>query len=49
MQVDKKTVKFQLDIGASINLLPAKLITKNVNIEPTMKLLRMWNGAKMKP
>ena len=29
--------------------LPVKFIPKNANIEPTTKLLRIWNGVKMKP
>lgn len=48
MLVDKKPVTFQLDSGASINLLNRKHIGKE-KIQPSTKTLVMWNGSKMAP
>ena len=48
MLIDKKLVKFQLDCGASVNLLPIKYIG-NREIIPCNRTLVMWNGTKVKP
>ena len=43
MFVDKKEVKFQVDSGASLNVIPV-----NKKLEPTTKTLQMWNDTKPK-
>ena len=48
MIIDKKPVKFQLDWGASVNLLPIKYIG-NREIIPRDRTLVIWNGTKVKP
>ena len=48
MLFDKKPVKFQLDCGASVKLLPIKYIG-NREIIPCDRTLVMWNGTKVKP
>ena len=48
MLVGDKPVQFQVDCGASINILPEKLVG-NQEISPTSKTLIMWNKTKVKP
>jgi hypothetical protein len=48
LQVDNKAVKFQIDCGASANVLPLKF-AKDVELTPCTKTLVMWNGTKVKP
>ena len=48
MLTEKKQVKFQLDCGASVNLLPKKYIG-NREIISCDRTLMMWNGTKVKP
>ena len=48
MLVDLKPVKFQIDSGASVNLIPRNL-AGDVEITPTEKALLMWNSTEMKP
>ena len=48
MFVDKKEEKFQVDSGASVNVIPAKFVTDK-KFEPTMKTLQMWNDTTLKP
>ena len=48
MLIDKKPVKFQLDCGVSVNLLPIKYIW-NREIVPCDRTLVMWNETKLKP
>ena len=48
MIIDDKSVKFQIDCGASTNILPDKYVDKHA-IKPTTKTLRMWNGSEVKP
>ena len=43
-----KKVKFQLDSGSSINVLPKKYIGR-MPIEPTTKKLKMWNNSLYTP
>ena len=42
-------VKFQLDNGATCNLIPAKFLRAEVELFPTRKLLTMHNNTVMKP
>ena len=48
MFVDKKEVKFQVDSGASVNVIPVKFVS-NKKFEPTTKTLQMWNDTTLKP
>ena len=48
MHINNKTIKFQIDCGASANVLPLKF-AKDVELTPCTKTLVMWNGTKVKP
>jgi hypothetical protein len=48
MQVNGQKVKFQLDSGASVNLINIQHISKE-EIRPTLKTLVMWNNSEVKP
>ena len=48
MLIHGNPVVFQVDSGASINILPKKYL-QNESIEMTTKKLQMWNGSMMKP
>lgn len=48
MLVREVPVKFQIDCGASANILPYKYARKE-NILPCARTLVMWNGTKVKP
>jgi hypothetical protein len=47
--IDEKTVKFQIDCGASVNILPKKFIGERGVQNCSTKTLRMWNNSEMKP
>ena len=42
-------VKFQLDSGATCNLLPAKYLEDKKELTPTRKRLTMYNNTMIKP
>ena len=46
MIVQGQEVTFQIDTGSSVNMIPAKYAR---DVEPTDKIMKMWNNAKMKP
>ncbi|PFX14360.1 Retrovirus-related Pol polyprotein [Stylophora pistillata] len=48
MLVKQKPVRFQVDCGASANILPHKHV-ENVHLAPCSQSLVMWNGTKVKP
>ena len=48
MLIDGKPVQFQVDCGASINIIPEELI-ENQEVSPTTKTLIMWNKTEVKP
>ena len=48
MLIDNKKVNFQIDCGASINIIAAKH-AEGHKIKSTTKTLRMWNGSQVKP
>ena len=48
MLIDDKKLNFQIDCGASINIIPAKHASGH-EIAATSKTLRMWNGSEVKP
>ena len=47
--VNHKEVKFQVDCGASVNILPRKFLSMNDKITPTSKRLIMWNNSELNP
>ena len=48
MFIDKKNVKFQVDSGASVNVIPVKFVADK-KLEPTTKTLQMWIDTTLKP
>ena len=48
MGVAKKPVKFQVDSGSSVNVIPAELAPDEL-LKRTMKTLRMWNDTTLQP
>ena len=48
MLVQQKPVRFQIDCGASANILPSKYV-EDMDLEPCSESLVMWNGTKVKP
>ena len=48
MVVDKKHVKFQVDSGTSVNVIPVKFVAGK-KLENTTKTLQMWNDTTLKP
>ena len=47
MQIDNKDVKFQIDTGSSVNILPKKFLDKPVG--NTDVVLKTWNNDSYKP
>ena len=47
MLIDDKHVKFHVDCGATVNILPKKYV--NTEIRPTKRVLQMWNKTELKP
>ena len=47
MLVDKRPVDFQLDTGATCNIIPAYLVDDTTEIIKTDKLLAMYNNTTM--
>ena len=48
MLINEKPVKFHIDCGAKVNILPSKYVNKD-DIQPTKHVLQMWNETKLKP
>ena len=48
MLIAGKPVKFQIDSGATCNLLPARFAPQGIKVEAEDKPLNMYNGAQMK-
>ena len=44
MFVDTKEVKFQVDSGAPVNVIPVKFVADK-KLKPSMKTLQMWNDT----
>ncbi|XP_023818302.1 uncharacterized protein LOC101156138 isoform X1 [Oryzias latipes] len=49
MLLGKKMVRFQIDCGATCNVLPVDLLNKDVTLDETNSVLVMYNGSKVKP
>ena len=48
MIINGSSLSFQVDCGASVNILPLKYVGDCV-IKPSKKSLRMWNGTNVTP
>ena len=48
MLINEKPIKFHIDCGATVNVLPSKYVNKEV-IQPTKGVLQMWNKTELKP
>ena len=48
MVVNKRHVKFQVDSGASVNVIPVRFVADN-KLQRTTKTLQMWNETTLKP
>ena len=49
LMIADKTATFQIDCGASVNIIPNTLIDQTTTIERTNKTLQMWNHTEIKP
>ncbi|XP_028809432.1 uncharacterized protein K02A2.6-like isoform X2 [Denticeps clupeoides] len=49
MLLGKEQVKFQLDCGASCNIIPVNLLNPSTQIEKTEKVLVMYNRSTLQP
>ncbi|XP_028411114.1 uncharacterized protein K02A2.6-like [Dendronephthya gigantea] len=49
MLVNSKPVKFHIDCGATVNVLPLKHVQNKEKIKPTDRVLQMWNKSELKP
>ncbi|KAK7069187.1 hypothetical protein SK128_001654, partial [Halocaridina rubra] len=50
LKVGENSVKFQIDSGAGVNVLPRNMVPNNVKIESCEGLqLEMWNNSAAKP
>ena len=49
LQVENKEVAFQIDTGASINILPEEYLKRTSVITPTKHKLNMWNMTDVSP
>jgi len=48
MLINEKPIKFHIDCGATVNVLPAKYVNKE-DIQPTKRVLKMWNKTELNP
>ena len=48
MLINEKPVKFHIDCGATVNVLPNKYVNKQ-DIQPTKRVLQMSNKTELKP
>ena len=48
VEINKQTVTFQVDPGATTNVVPLRVV-RNIELLPTDTTLEMWNGATTQP
>jgi hypothetical protein len=49
MLVNDQLIKFQIDCGATTNLLPLSLLPSDTILKDTQKTLHMWNNTESRP
>ena len=49
MLLNNDPVKFQIDCGASVNVLPSKYLSSTNNVVPCETKLQMWNQSEVNP
>ena len=49
MLVQNKPVRFQLDTGSAVSILPLALVPDGVTLKPSTKVLRTYDGTKLSP
>ena len=51
MEIGRKIVTFQIDSGASVNILPDRMLDPSLHVKmmPTSTVLQMWNHVEVKP
>ena len=49
MVLGKVPIKFQIDCGATVNVIPSHLVSPSIDVAPTDVTLRMWNNSMVKP
>ena len=49
MNVNNQDVKFQIDTGSSVNIIPERYINENNEIKPSDIKLRTWTNNDYKP
>ena len=47
MLINEKPIKFHIDCGATVNVLPSKYVN-NEDIQPTKRVLQLWNKTELK-
>ena len=48
MLIDEQSINFHIDCGATVNVLPKKDL-KTRDLQPTSKVLQMWNKTEIRP
>ena len=48
MLINEKPIKFHIDCGATVIVLPAKYVNKE-DIQATKRVLKMWNKTELNP
>ena len=48
MLIDDQSINFHIDCGATVNVLPKKYL-KTRELQPTSKVLQMWNKTEIRP
>ena len=48
MLINEKPIKFHIDCGATVIVLPANYVNKE-DIQPTKRVLKMWNKTERNP
>lgn len=49
MLLDKKLVNFQIDCGATCNVIPMQLLNPSIQLDHTEKELVMYNNSRLRP
>lgn len=49
MLLNKRLVDFHIDCGATCNVIPVQLLSPNIQLEKTEKVLVKYNKSKLKP